>query len=169
MLQTFIRDLPDYPKPGVIYRDITPLLMNPKALEEAVNLMAEPFMGKGIQKVAAIEARGFIFGGAAALKLNAGFVPIRKKGKLPWRTDFQEYELEYGTGVIEVHADAFSPGESVLIVDDLLATGGTVAAAQKLIEKQGAIVKGMSFLIELDFLKGRSHLGNYPILSFIHY
>ena len=168
-LQAYIRDIPDYPKPGIIFRDITPLLSDTEALEKAIGLMAKPFMGKGITKVAAIEARGFIFGCAIALKLNAGFIPLRKKGKLPWDTDFVEYELEYGTAAIEVHADAFSPGESVIIVDDLLATGGTVSATQSLIEKQGARVEGMSFLVELDFLNGRSRFDGVPIASVIHY
>ena len=168
-LQAQIRNIPDYPKPGIIFRDITPLLANPQALEKVVELMATPFIGKGIKKVAAIEARGFIFACAVALKLNAGFVPIRKKGKLPWDTDFAEYELEYGTSAIEVHSDAFSAGESVIIVDDLLATGGTVGATLKLIERQGAKVEGMSFLIELDALSGRDRFGGIPIFSIIHY
>ena len=168
-LQKYIRNIPDYPKKGVIFRDITPLLLNAETLAKAVELMAAPFVGKGIKKVAAIEARGFIFGCAVALKLNAGFVPIRKKGKLPWDTDFAEYELEYGTSAIEVHSDAFTKGESVVIVDDLLATGGTVDATLKLVEKQGAKVEGMSFLIELDDISGRSRFGNIPIHSVIHY
>ena len=168
-LRAQIRNIPDFPKPGIIFRDITPLLSSADALEKAVELMAAPFIGKGIKKVAAIEARGFIFSCAVALKLNAGFVPIRKKGKLPWDTDFAEYELEYGTSAIEVHADAFVPGEPVIIVDDLLATGGTVGATLNLIKRQGAKVEGMSFLIELDALDGRSRFNDIPIHSVIHY
>ncbi len=168
-LKAYIRDITDYPKPGILFRDITPLLSSVEATNAAIELMAAPFEKSSITKVAAIEARGFIFGCAIAQKLNVGFVPMRKKGKLPWNTDSAEYELEYGTATIEVHADAFSSGDSVLIVDDLLATGGTVSAARKLVEKQGAKVQGMSFLIELDFLNGRSHFNDIPISSVIHY
>lgn len=168
-LTRFIRDIPDYPRPGILFRDITPLLGDPAALAESISLLAEPFRGRGIQKVAAVEARGFIFGSSVALALGAGFVPIRKKGKLPWKTRAASYDLEYGTDTLEVHQDAFTPGESVLVVDDLLATGGTVGAVRKLIEDQGAHLAGMAFLIELDFLQGRETLGSVPVHSLIHY
>ncbi len=168
-LVRLIRDIPDYPRPGILFRDITPLLGDPSALAESISLLAEPFMGRGIQKVAAVEARGFIFGSSVALALGAGFVPIRKKGKLPWKTRAATYDLEYGTDTLEVHQDAFTPGESVLVVDDLLATGGTVGAVRKLIEDQGAHLSGMAFLVELDFLQGRETLGSVPVHSLIHY
>jgi adenine phosphoribosyltransferase len=169
LLQRYIRDIPDYPKPGILFRDITPLLGDSQAWPASIRLLADPFRSRGIQKVAAVEARGFIFGSALALELGCGFVPIRKKGKLPWKTNAASYALEYGTDTLEVHCDAFSPGESVLIVDDLLATGGTVSAVRKLIEGQGALIHGCSFLIELDFLQGRANLPGLAIHSVIHY
>lgn len=169
LYQRFIRDIPDHPQPGILFRDITPLLGNSTALQSAITQMADPFRGRGIQKVLAVEARGFIFGSAIALELEAGFVPIRKKGKLPWHTQSASYALEYGTDTLEIHADALTPGESVLIVDDLLATGGTVSATCELAKNQGAIIHGCSFLIELDFLKGREKLAGIPIHTVIHY
>jgi len=168
-LQRFVRDLPDYPRPGILFRDITPLLADSQALSASIRLLADPFRSRGIQKIAAVEARGFIFGSAVAMELGAGFVPIRKKGKLPWKTDSASYALEYGTDTLQVHSDAFTPGESVLVVDDLLATGGTVGAVRQLIEKQGAVIHACAFLIELDFLGGRSNLAGLPIHSLIHY
>lgn len=169
LLQRYIRDIPDFPKPGILFRDISPLLADSEALTTAVRLMADPFRSRGIQKVAAVEARGFIFGCAIAMELGAGFIPVRKKGKLPWKTISETYELEYGTDTLEAHCDAFTPGESVLIVDDLLATGGTVSAVRRLVEQQGAFIQGLSFLIELDFLKGREKLTDLNIHSVIHY
>lgn len=168
-LQRYIRDIPDYPKPGILFRDITPLLADSEAFDGAIRLLADPFRGRGIQKVAAVEARGFIFGGALARELGAGFVPIRKKGKLPWHTMAESYALEYGTDTLEIHTDAFTPGESLLIVDDLLATGGTVAAVRRLVERQGAVISGMAFLVELDFLHGRDLFPDLAIHTLIHY
>lgn len=168
-LQRYIRDIPDYPKPGILFRDITPLLADSGAFDSSIRLLAEPFRGRGIQKVAAVEARGFIFGGALARELGAGFVPIRKKGKLPWHTMAESYALEYGTDTLEMHTDACTPGESLLIVDDLLATGGTVAAVRRLVEKQGAVISGMAFLVELDFLHGRDLFPDLAIHTLIHY
>ncbi len=168
-LQRYIRDIPDYPKPGILFRDITPLLADSGAFDSSIRLLADPFRGRGIQKVAAVEARGFIFGGALARELGAGFVPIRKKGKLPWHTMAESYALEYGTDTLEMHTDACTPGESLLIVDDLLATGGTVAAVRRLVEKQGAVISGMAFLVELDFLHGRDLFPDLAIHTLIHY
>jgi len=169
-LKPFIRDIPDFPKSGVIFRDITPLMSNGEAFKFAVQKMAEPFKNTGIQNVAAIESRGFFFGSCVALELNCGFTPIRKKGKLPWQTDSEDYSLEYGTASIEIHKDAFSKGEKILLLDDVLATGGTIAAATNLVEKQGALVSGIVFLIELDFLQGRKNIKtNCPVHSLVHY
>jgi adenine phosphoribosyltransferase len=168
-LKQFIRDIPDFPKPGILFRDITPLLANPAALSRAIDALAEPFANQGIDVVAAVEARGFIFGSAVAKALNAGFVPIRKKGKLPARTESASYGLEYGQDVVEVHTDALKPGMKALMVDDLLATGGTMAAACRLIEKLGGQIAGLTFLIELSAIQGRAQLGNYPVHSVIVY
>lgn len=167
-LTPFIRSIPDFPKPGVIFRDITPLLANAAAFDSAVDKMIEPFLNAKIQKVVAIEARGFILGTVAANKLKAGFVPVRKKGKLPFKTDSEDCSLEYGSASIEVHTDAFNEGENVLLLDDVLATGGTMAAACHLVERQKAIIAGISFLCELDFLKGKDLL-KYPIHSVLHF
>ncbi|MDR2999703.1 MAG: adenine phosphoribosyltransferase [Fibromonadaceae bacterium] len=164
----FIRNIPDFPKPGIIFRDITPMLANAAALDFAVEKMIEPFKGTNIQKVAAVEARGFIFGTLAANKLGVGFVPIRKKGKLPFKTDTETYSLEYGEASIEAHVDAFSEGERILLIDDILATGGTMAAACRLVERQKAIIAGISFLCELDFLEGKKILLS-PIYSVLHF
>ena len=153
-----IRDVPDFPKPGIIFKDITPLLENPKLFADSIDLFAEMVGSKKIDLVTGIEARGFIFGAALATKLNAGFVPIRKPGKLPYKTIRAEYELEYGTDAIEVHQDAFTNNPSVFLIDDLLATGGTAGAAIKLIKKAGGNIVEVGFLIELSFLKGRDHL-----------
>jgi adenine phosphoribosyltransferase len=169
-IKSLIRDIPDFPKPGVIFRDITPLMSNAEAFKFAVQKMAEPFRGAGIQNVAAVESRGFFFGSCVALELNCGFTPIRKKGKLPWQTDSETYSLEYGTETIEIHKDTFSKGERVLLLDDVLATGGTIAAAARLVEKQGALVSGMVFLLELDFLQGRKNIStNCQVHSIAHY
>jgi len=167
-LLPLIRNIPDFPKPGVIFRDITPLLADAAAFNYAVGKIIEPFAGAKIQKVVAIEARGFMFGAVAAHKLGAGFVPIRKKGKLPFKTDFENCSLEYGSASIEVHIDAFSEGEHILLVDDVLATGGTMAAACHLVERQKAIIVGVSFLCELDFLDGRKLLPS-PVHSVLNF
>ena len=168
-LKRYIRDIPDWPKEGILFRDITPLLLNPKAFAAAINALSADFMGIGIEYVAAVEARGFIFGSAVAEKLGAGFVPIRKKGKLPSRTESITYDLEYGTDTLQVHSDAVEKGGKVLLVDDLLATGGTMAAACKLIEKIGGTVAGIAFLIELAALHGREKVAGYKVTSIISY
>jgi adenine phosphoribosyltransferase len=168
-LKRYIRDIPDWPKEGILFRDITPLLLNPKAFAAAIEALCADYTDAGIEYVAAVEARGFIFGSAVAEKLGAGFVPIRKKGKLPWQTESITYELEYGTDTLQVHSDAVESGGKVLMVDDLLATGGTMAAACKLIEKIGGIVAGIAFLIELADLQGREKLADYKVASVICY
>lgn len=168
-LKEFIRDIPDFPTEGVLFRDITPLLANAEALAKAIELLAAPYMEDGIDIVAAVEARGFIFGSAVAKALGAGFVPIRKKGKLPFDTHSVSYGLEYGKDVVEVHTDAVSSGTNVLMVDDLLATGGTMAAACELIENLGGNIVGLTFLIELAGLKGRDKFSQYDIHTVITY
>jgi len=168
-LQDYIRDIPDWPKKGILFRDITPLLADAAALRLAVDELCSNFEGRAIDYVAAVEARGFIFGSAVAVKLNAGFIPIRKKGKLPYSTESITYELEYGTDTLEVHADAAGKGGKVLMVDDLLATGGTMAAACRLIEKIGGQIVGVAFLIELTRLGGAAKLAGYNIKSVIRY
>ncbi|GAB4283210.1 MAG: adenine phosphoribosyltransferase [Coriobacteriia bacterium] len=167
-LSSYIRDIPDFPKKGVVFKDITPLLASPEGFRDAIDVIADEFAGQGVTKVLGAEARGFIFGGALAYRLGAGFVPARKPGKLPWETTRAEYELEYGTDALEVHADAMGPGDRVLIVDDVLATGGTAAAKHRLVETTGAETVGFAFLIELDFLGGREKLPQRPIVSLIH-
>ncbi|MGD0551617.1 MAG: adenine phosphoribosyltransferase [Sedimentisphaerales bacterium] len=165
----YIREVPDWPKKGILFRDITPLLGNVEAFKAAVDAMAADFAGEGIQYVGAVEARGFIFGLAVAERINAGFIPIRKKGKLPFKTVSVTYDLEYGTDTLEVHRDAITAGAKVLMVDDLLATGGTMAGACKLIEKIGGRVAGISFLIELTELDGIKKLAGYKVKSIIRY
>jgi adenine phosphoribosyltransferase len=166
--EQYIRDIPDFPKEGIVFKDITPLLASPEGFRAAIDTLAAEYADAGITKVMGAEARGFIFGGALAYRLGAGFVPARKPGKLPWQTTTHEYELEYGTDSLEVHTDAVGPGDVVLIVDDVLATGGTAAAKAALVEKMGAKVAGFAFLIELDFLAGREKLGEPLIVSLIH-
>ncbi len=166
-IKPIIRDIPDFPKKGIIFKDITPLLLNPEALKTSVSQLADAAKGLGITKVVGIESRGFIFGAAVALELGAGFVPIRKPGKLPAETLREEYTLEYGTDTIEIHKDALSSGDKVFIIDDLLATGGTVHAAVKLVEKAGANVAKIGFVIELAFLNGRAKIHGYEILSLV--
>lgn len=168
-LTDYIRNVPDFPKPGILFRDITPLLADKDALEAAVNALAKPFIGFNADYVAAVEARGFIFGSAVAKMLKAGFIPIRKKAKLPYRTESVTYDLEYGTDTLEVHSDAIKEGAKVLMVDDLLATGGTMAAACELMAKLGAEIIGVSFLIELTELAGRRKLAGYQIRTVISY
>jgi adenine phosphoribosyltransferase len=162
-LGKYIRNIPDWPKPGILFRDITPLLAAPKAFAAAVKALCADFGDERIDYVAAVEARGFIFGAAVAKELRAGFVPIRKKGKLPYETESVTYDLEYGTDTLQVHRDAVRNGAKVLMVDDLLATGGTMAAACELIEKIGGQVAGIAFLIELSALAGREKLSRYRI------
>ncbi len=164
-LKALIRTIPDYPKPGIMFRDVTTLLGNAKGLKAAIDAMAAPYLGKGIDAVAGIEARGFILGGAVAEKLGCGFVPVRKKGKLPWKTIGQEYTLEYGVDVVEMHADAVAPGARVLIVDDLIATGGTAEAAAKLIRRSGGEIAGATFIIDLPELGGVALLKRHGIES----
>jgi adenine phosphoribosyltransferase len=169
-LKSFIRDIPDFPKQGIIFRDITPLMANADAFKFTVQKMAEPFRNAGFQKVAAIESRGFFFGPSVAIELNCGFVPVRKKGKLPWQTDSETYSLEYGEASVEIHKDAFSKDECVLLLDDVLATGGTISATARLVERQGALIKGIVFLAELDFLQGRKAISmDCPVHSLVHY
>jgi len=168
-LEGYIRSIPDWPKKGVLFRDITPLLADNRAFSSAVGALCAEFSSVEIDYVAAVEARGFIFGGAVADKLGVGFVPIRKKGKLPYKTESVTYELEYGTDTLEVHFDAVKKGARVLMVDDLLATGGTMAAACRLIEKIGGRVAGVCFLIELTELNGRGRLTGYNVKSIISY
>ena len=168
-LKTLIREVPDFPKPGINFYDITTLLKDAGGLREVIDGLCSHYSGKGIQTVAGIEARGFIFAAAVAYGLKAGFVPIRKPKKLPAATERVEYALEYGTDVVEIHRDAVLAGDNVLIVDDVLATGGTAAAAAKLIEKLGGRVAGLGFVIELDFLNGRTKLAGRDVYSLINY
>jgi len=157
-LSAYIRDVPDFPKPGILFKDITPLLADPAALAMAVELMSNPYRSKDIELVIGAESRGFIFGTAVAQALSAGFVPVRKPNKLPGDTRAIEYELEYGTDTLEIHADAIGRDQRVLIVDDLLATGGTLRACCELVEGLGGVIEGITVLIELGFLRGREHL-----------
>lgn len=168
-LERYIRDIPDFPKPGILFKDITTLLKDKKAFKEAVEALAKDYKTKKIDAVVAVEARGFILGGAIAHKIGAGFVPVRKKGKLPWKTNSVTYNLEYGTDTLEMHHDAIKSGDKVLIVDDLLATGGTVSAVTDLIKQQGGKIAGIVFLIELTFLKGKDKLKGYPVKALIKY
>lgn len=168
-LKDCIRDIPDFPKQGILFRDITTLLKDKKAFKTAVDQMAKKYKNKKIDAVVAVEARGFIFGSILAYKLGAGFVPVRKKGKLPWKTNSVTYELEYGTDTLEMHHDAIEPGGRVLIVDDLLATGGTIKAVTELVKQLNAKIVGIAFLIELTFLKGRQRLKDFPLYSLVKY
>jgi adenine phosphoribosyltransferase len=168
-LKHYVRNVPGYPQPGVIFRDITPLLARKELFREVVDLMSKVWSDRPPDLVAAIEARGFIPGAAIAVKLNAGFVPIRKTGKLPWKTIAEGYQLEYGTDQLEVHSDAVEAGQRVLIVDDVLATGGTAAAAVRLIRKLGGEVIGVQVLIELEELDGRARLPDVKVVSEIVY
>ncbi len=162
-VQDYIRTIPDYPKPGIQFRDVTTLLSDAKGFRKAVDALVQLHVGAEIDMVAGIEARGFILGGAVAHQLGKGFIPVRKKGKLPWETINQEYELEYGTDTVEIHADAVPKGANVLLIDDLIATGGTAEAAVKLIGRAGGNVLGASFVIELPALAGRARLEAYDI------
>jgi adenine phosphoribosyltransferase len=162
-LRNLIRTIPDYPKPGIMFRDVTTLLGDATGLKTAVAQMAEPFRARPVDAVAGIEARGFILGGAIADRLGCGFIPIRKKGKLPWKTIGQEYTLEYGVDVIEIHEDALAPGQRILIVDDLIATGGTAEAAVKLVRRSGGEIVGATFIIDLPELGGLNLLKSQSI------
>lgn len=168
-LKSKIRDIPDFPKKGIIFKDITTLLNDPSALAYSLDALTVPYQNELIHHVASIESRGFIFAVPMADRLNAGFVPIRKPGKLPYKTIEVSYDLEYGTDKIAIHMDAINPGDSIILVDDLLATGGTMKAAIELIEKLEGTILGISVLIELSFLKGRDVLGDYPIHSVLKY
>lgn len=169
MLKTKIRDIPDFPKPGVVFKDITPLLADPDGLRHAVTELAKPFKDINITAVAGMEARGFIFGSLVALELNVGFIPLRKPGKLPHTVESVSYTLEYGEASLEAHTDAIKEGDQILLIDDLLATGGTAKASCQLVEKLGGTVVACAFVIELDFLNGREQLANTSIHSLIHY
>jgi len=164
-LKAAVRDIPDFPKPGILFKDITPILMDPDLLRMATDLYVEQLRDRGITKLAAVDARGFLFTGGISDRLNIGVVPIRKKGKLPYRTFEETYDLEYGTATLTVHQDAFEPGDRVALIDDLLATGGTAQAAARLIEKGGGTVVSLLFLIELAFLNGRDRLEGYDVYA----
>ncbi len=168
-LNQFIRDVPDFPQKGIVFKDITPLLGDPKAYRFCLATMANLVSDESFDKIAGIESRGFIFGAALAKEFGVGFIPIRKPGKLPWKTSQVEYVLEYGTDTIEIHQDAVKPGERVLVVDDLLATGGTMEASIRLLEEVGGIVPACLVLVELEFLKGRKKLGEKDLKSLLKY
>jgi adenine phosphoribosyltransferase len=168
-LRTCVRDIPDFPQPGVVFKDITPLLSNTDAFRSTIDLIAERFEGQRVDRVLGVEARGFIIAAPVAYRFGAAFVPVRKAGKLPWEIEREEYELEYGTDLLEIHRDAVEPGDQVVIVDDVLATGGTASATARLVEKLGGKVAGLAFVIELAFLGGRSKLDGYDVVSLITY
>ena len=168
-LRDRIRDIPDFPKPGIVFKDITPLVADPAALKLTVHQLLNPWIGEPIDAVAGMEARGFIFGTLAAYELGVSFVPLRKPGKLPYDVQEIAYDLEYGSAALQVHVDALGEGERVLLVDDLLATGGTAEASCRLVEQLGATVAGCSFVIELDELGGRARLGDRRVHSLLHY
>jgi adenine phosphoribosyltransferase len=168
-LKAYIREIPDFPKPGILFYDITTLLQDPLALRMTVDRFVWLFTKRRIQKVIGIESRGFMFGPSVAYDLNAGFVPVRKPGKLPAERVRETYDLEYGNDTLEMHRDAIQPGEQVLIVDDVVATGGTAAATARMVESVGGVVAGFGFIIELTFLDGRKKLGGYDVASLIQY
>ena len=168
-LKKLIREVPDFPKPGILFYDITTLLKDPAGLKAVIDALRDRYARTKVDLVLGVEARGFIFAPALAYALGAGFIPVRKPKKLPARTVREEYQLEYGSDSLEIHADAIQPGQSVLIVDDLLATGGTAAAVARLVEKLGGKVAGLGFVVELDFLKGREKLAGYDVFSLLQY
>src|SRR5580765_4108742 len=168
-IEQAIRNIPDFPKPGIQFKDITPVLADARLFSGTIDLLTENFKPGTVDAVVGIDARGFIFAAAAAAKLQAGFVPVRKKGKLPYQTHEEDYDLEYGTATVAVHVDALKPGSRVLLIDDLLATGGTAAAAAALVKRLGAEILEISFLIELKFLNGREKLKDYPVKSLVVY
>jgi adenine phosphoribosyltransferase len=167
-LKLHIRDVPDFPKPGIVFKDITPILSDGQLFRLAVTIFAERYQRKSVEKIVAIDARGFIFGGALAHYLGIGLAVVRKKGKLPFESHEAEYELEYGQGVLEIHTDAVKPGQRVVIIDDLLATGGTAECAARLVEKCGGEIVELAFLVEIAFLKGRERLTKYPVFCAIN-
>ena len=167
--QNAMRDVPDFPKPGIVFKDITPILSDAALFRDSIDAFVELAAGLKVDKVVGIDARGFIFGGAVAIRLGAGFIPMRKRGKLPWTTEATSYALEYGEAVLEVHRDAILPGENVLLVDDLLATGGTSAAAIELVHRLGGTVVGTHFLVELSFLGGRAKLPESGVKTILVY
>ncbi len=169
MLKELIRDIPDFPKEGIVFKDITPLLQNPSGLKEVVNKITDHYENQKIDVIVGAEARGFLFGPAVAINLDAGFVPVRKPGKLPYEIASETYELEYGTDTLEIHRDAIKAGDNVLMVDDLLATGGTMAASCRLVESLGGKIAGCAFIIELGFLNGKDLLSKYDIFSLVQY
>ena len=168
-VQSYIRAIPDFPIPGILFRDITPLLKDKQGFQAAIDLFVEKFKGRGIDYVVGIEARGYMLGSPLAYSIGAGFVPVRKPGKLPYSKLSESYALEYGTNSLEIHADALGNGDRVLVVDDLLATGGTAAATRRLLERLGAKIDGFAFLIELEALKGRDALDGVDVTTFITY
>ena len=168
-LKRYVREISDFPKPGILFYDITTLLQDPMGLRQAVDQFVWLFAAENVDKVVGIESRGFLFGPVVAYNLNAGFIPVRKPGKLPWETVEQSYELEYGSDSIEMHEDAVHPGERVLIVDDLIATGGTARAAAQLVESVGGVVVALGFLLELTFLEGRDKLAAHHVESLMQY
>ena len=168
-LRAAVRDVPDFPKKGIVFKDITPVLNDPVLFRESIDLFLEQCRGKNVDKIVGIDARGFLFGSTVAYELGLGFVPIRKRGKLPYRTDTAKYSLEYGEAEVEMHTDAVREGERIVLVDDLLATGGTSAAAAVLIRNTGADLLEAQFLIELEFLQGRQRLEPTPVTSFLKY
>ncbi len=168
-LKDHVRDIPDFPKSGVTFKDITPLLGNEEAFRFSIDALVAAFEGGSVDRVLGIEARGFILAAPVAYRLGAGFVPVRKAGKLPWEVEKEEYVLEYGTDLLEIHGDAVQPGERVLIIDDVLATGGTAAATIRLVEKLGGEVAAIGFALELAFLDGRSRLGGHHVTSLLTY
>jgi adenine phosphoribosyltransferase len=166
-LASFLRDVPDFPQPGIVFKDVTPLLAEPAAFRATIDAFADHAMALGVDKVVGIEARGFIFAAAVADRVGAGFVPVRKPGKLPWHTVSETYALEYGTDTLEVHEDAVEPSETVLVVDDVLATGGTASATCRLVDRLGGRLAGVAVVVELGFLEGRAKLTDHDILSLI--
>jgi adenine phosphoribosyltransferase len=166
-LADHLRDVPDFPKPGIVFKDLTPLLADVEAFRFSVDALAERVAERSVEKVVGVEARGFIFASAVAYRLGSGLVPVRKPGKLPWRTASETYELEYGTDSLEIHEDAISSGDDVYVIDDVLATGGTAAATCRLVEGLGGRVAGVGFVVELGFLSGRAKLPDYDVVSLI--
>lgn len=169
VIKRVIRDVPDFPKPGIVFKDITPILQDAAVFQQTIQALVQRYQGRDFDKIAGIESRGFLFGSALSYALGKGFVLVRKKGKLPWKTVSMSYDLEYGTDTIQMHEDAVRPGEKVLLVDDLLATGGTSLAACELVEKMGGKIAECCFVVELDFLKGRERLKGKEIFSLVHY
>jgi adenine phosphoribosyltransferase len=166
-LAALVRDIPDFPRPGITFKDLTPLLADPHAFRAAVDGIADRFSEAGVSRVLGVEARGFILAAPIAYRFGAGFTPVRKAGKLPWQVEAEEYELEYGTDLLEIHKDAIEPGERILVIDDVLATGGTAAATVRLVERLGGEVVGLGFVLELAFLDGRSRLPGRDVVPLV--